>query len=425
MNSSRLAILFLLLLTVGCAGLSSPGGTPPPEVYVTPSPATPAAEAATATPSGPISLRIWLPPEFDPSAGTTAGEILQRRLDEFASRRPGTHIEVRIKEPDGPGGLLDSLTTANAAAPLALPDLVALPRSALETAALKGLVHPFTGLSDQIDTPEWFEYAQQLARLQNSTFGIPFAGDAMILVYRPSVLSLLPEDLTSALRLEGPLAFPAADPQALFTLALYQAAGGGIRDEQGRPILQADILEQVLELYQDGSEAEYTPFWLTQLQTDEQAWGEFTEKNAPLVVTWISRYLSTDQADMAAAPLLTLAGNDFTISNGWVWALGSPDPERQELATELAEFLSEADFLSEWTSETGYLPPRASSLENWRDAGLQPLALRVAQSAQLMPAGDLLASLAPVLQGATIDVLKKQTDPQSAARNAADSLAVP
>jgi ABC-type glycerol-3-phosphate transport system substrate-binding protein len=332
---------------------------------------------------------------------------------------------VRIKEPDGPGGLLDSLTTANAAAPLALPDLVALPRPALETAALKGLVHPFSGLSEPIDAPDLFEYAQQLARLQDSTFGIPFAGDALILVYRPSVLGQPPEDLTSALSSSGPLAFPAADPQALFTLALYQAAGGDIRDEQGRPILQADILEEVLKFYQDGSEAEFTPFWLTQLQTDEQAWGEFTEQNAPQVITWLSRYLNSDQADLAAAPLPTLEGNDYTLSNGWVWALGSADPERQRLAAELAEFLSEADFLARWDAATGYLPPRASGLENWRDAALQPLALSIAQSARLNPAGDLLASLAPVLQQATIEVLKKQTDPQAAAQRAADSLALP
>ena len=425
MKLTRLIILLLLLLTAGCAGFSSSGGTPTPELHLTPSPSTFVAEAATPTPAGPISLRIWLPPDFDPTAGTSAGEILQARLDEFTSRRPGTHIEVRIKEPDGPGGLLDSLTTANAAAPLALPDLVALPRPALETAALKGLVHPFSGLSDPIDTPDWFTYAQQLARVQDSTFGIPFAGDVMLLVYRPSVLSQPPEDLTSALRSSGPLAFPAADPQALFTLALYQAAGGNIRDEQGRPILQADILEKVLQFYQDGSEAEYTPFWLTQLQTDDQAWGEFTKQNAPLVVTWISRYLSADQADMAVAPLPTLEGNDFTLANGWVWALASPDPERQKLATELAEFLSEADFLARWTAASGYLPPRASGLENWKDAALQPLALRVAQSAQLNPAGDLLASLAPVLQQAAIEVLKKQNDPQTAAQNAADSLTVP
>jgi len=425
MNIHRLSILFLLLLTAGCAGFSNTGVTPTPGAPITPFPATPILEAATATPSGPLSLRIWLPPDFDPNTETPAGKILQARLDEFASRRPGTHIEVRVKETDGPGGLLDSLTTANAAAPLALPDLVALPRPALETAALKGLVHPYIDLADSVDAPGWFEYAQQLARLQDSTFGIRFAGDDLILMYRPSVFTQPPQDLSSSLSSSGPLAFPAADPQALFTLALYLAAGGNIRDEQGRPLLQADILEEVLNLYRDGSEAEFTPFWLTQLQTDDQAWQEFNEQRAPLVVTWMSRYLRSDQADMAAAPLPTLGGNDFTLANGWVWALASPDVERQRLATELAEFLSEADFLAEWTAATGYLPPRASGLENWRDAALQSLARQVAQSAQLYPAGDLLASLAPVLEQAAIEVLKKQTDPQTAAQNATDSLAVP
>jgi hypothetical protein len=36
-----------------------------------------------------------------------------------------------------------------------------------------------------------------------------------------------------------------------------------------------------------------------------------------------------------------------------------------------------------------------------------------------------MASLAPALQQATIEVLKKQTDPQTAAQNAANSLAIP
>ena len=81
---------------------------------------------------------------------------------------------MRIKAPDGPGGLLDSLTTASAAAPLALPDLVALPRPIMETAALKGLVHPYQNLTSPIDEPDWYPYARQLARLQDSIFGIAF-----------------------------------------------------------------------------------------------------------------------------------------------------------------------------------------------------------------------------------------------------------
>jgi hypothetical protein len=82
---------------------------------------------------------------------------------------------VRIKALDGPGGLLDALSAANAAAPLALPDLILLPRPQLETAALKGLLTPFDGLSASLNNGDWYDYARDLAQLQDSTFGLPLA----------------------------------------------------------------------------------------------------------------------------------------------------------------------------------------------------------------------------------------------------------
>jgi ABC-type glycerol-3-phosphate transport system substrate-binding protein len=102
---------------------------------------------------------IWLPPQFATTSDSAAGEILQSRLDEFSAEQSGIRIQVRVKPVDGPGGLLDTLTTASAAAPLALPDLIALPRPMLETAALKGLLHPY---NDLIPEPDWFEYAGSL-----------------------------------------------------------------------------------------------------------------------------------------------------------------------------------------------------------------------------------------------------------------------
>jgi ABC-type glycerol-3-phosphate transport system substrate-binding protein len=366
-----------------------------------------------------------LPPELDPNSGSPAGEVLKDRLEEFTSRRPEAQIEVRIKAPDGPGGLLDSLTTANAAAPLALPDLVALPRPTMETAALKGLIHPFQNLSTPIEEPDWVPYARQLARLQDSIFGIPFAGDAMNLVYRPSVVNTPPDALSSIIQSPEILAFPAADPQALYTLALYQAAGGAVRDEQGRPILDADILAEVLSFFHAGSQAQVTPFWLTQFQNDIESWQAYQEGRAPMVVTWMSRYLKELEADMAAAPLPTLSGDDFTLASGWVWSLASPNPERQWLSTELAEFLSDSDFMARWTAAAGYLPTRASALASWNDTGIQPLASQVLLSAQLYPPEDLLTSIAPALERATIEVLKQESDPQQAAEEATESLTIP
>jgi multiple sugar transport system substrate-binding protein len=421
----KLLLLVVLLFAAGCTAIPQAGPTNIPPTLPAPTLTPPPTSAVTTTPAGPVTLRIWLPPELDPDSGSPAGNIMKARLEEFSSRRPGVHIEVRIKAPDGPGGLLDSLTTASAAAPLALPDLVALPRPTMETAALKGLVHPFQNLTDPIEEPDWFPYARQLARLQDSIFGIPFAGDAMTLVYRPSVVSTPPDALSSALESPDILAFPAADPQALYTLALYQAAGGSVRDEQGRPILDANVLEQVLSFYEAGSQAQLTPFWLTQFQNDAESWQVYKEGRVPMVVTWMSRYLQELQPDMAAAPLPTLSGDDFTLASGWVWSLASPDPEQQELSTELAEFLSDSEFMARWTAAAGYLPTRASALTSWRDEATQTLASQILLSAQLYPPEDLLTSLAPALERATVEVLKQESDPQKAAQEAAESLTIP
>ena len=113
-----------------CSPLAKPRrwmGTPAtavPTLATTPVPAT----EPVYTPSGPVILRIWLPPQFDPASGTPAGVLLQSRLDQFTAAHPEVKIEVRLKAEEGPGGLLEALSTAGAAAPLVLPDVVALPR---------------------------------------------------------------------------------------------------------------------------------------------------------------------------------------------------------------------------------------------------------------------------------------------------------
>lgn len=422
------AALLPALLLAGCAELFPPGAaiTPAPTSPPTPTPTRPLSPApeATATP-GPATLRLWLPPQFMPGGETPAGSLLEARLKEFTARRSEVRLEVRAKAAEGPGGLLDSLTAANAAAPLALPDLILLPRAELETAALKGLLYPLDDLTDALDDEDWFPYAQQLARLQNTAYGLPFAGDGLVLLYRPAAVAAPPGDWQTALAVGGPLIFPAADPQALHTLAQYLATGAPIQDGEGRPTLEAGALTQVLAFYQAAGAAGVMPFWITQFTTDEQAWQAYLQNQGNLLVTWTSRYLGNLPGDTAAAPLFTPGGEPFTLANGWVWAISSPQIERHALSAELAEFLTSGDFLARWSAAAGYLPPRNSALAGWNDAALQGLAERVARSAQIVPPADVLAVLSPALQQTTIGVLKDQIDPETAARQALEQLPGP
>jgi len=460
-----LTFLILLLLTA-CSNFSFPGG---PTAQPTGAPATEPVRpspgpTSTSTPTaGPPVLQIWLPPEFDPALDTPASSLLAARLDEYLERRPGVQLQVRVKAVEGPGGLLDALTTASAAAPLALPDLVALPRSELEVAALKGLLHPFDNLSQAIDSPDWYEYARQLARLQNSTFGLPFAGDALLLAYRPEQILTVPASLNDLHDLQSPLAFPAAGQEALFTLTQYLSAGGSVLDEQGRPNLDQEPLERVLAHYGQGATEQVFPAWLAQLAADGQAWDAFLEGRSHMVVTWTSRFLQSQPEDAQAARLPTLSGEAFTLADGWVWAMAGANAEHQSLAVELAEFLTDSRFLAQWTAAAGYLPPRPSALEPSPDAApaetptprpsptvgatptpgegegaaegelaeqppapdLPTILDSIALSARLVPSSDVLISLGPPLQEAVLGVLRQEISPAAAAQSAVNRLGSP
>jgi ABC-type glycerol-3-phosphate transport system substrate-binding protein len=437
-NYFRIFSIILLITLVGCTGLPinlksgispTPAGTyfptdgPTFEAQPTASQVNIIGTAQPTEPTGGSVLRIWVPPEFDPLDGTPASNLLNSRLEQFMAVNKDIKLEVRVKDLEGEGGMLESLVAASAAAPLALPDLVLMPRSLLESATLKGLLFPYDGLTNIMDDKNWYEYARQIAHVQSGTYGIPFAGDAMALVYHPSLLETPPTDLLTALSFGEPMLFPATDPQALFTLNTYLADGGAIQDSQGRPVLDQATLANVLEFDQNASQSGLMPYWLTQYSTDNQVWEAFLGNPYPMAVTWASSYLSpqlSGTADLALAPVPTLNGQSYALASGWSWALAGRDPERRASAVKLAEFLVDKDFLAQWSSVAGYLPPRVDALQGWQDAKQRQVLHPISSSAQLMPSTDLVSSIGPVLEQAVVSVIKDQNDPQAAATNAAN-----
>lgn len=414
--------LILVLVLSGCAQPTSPVATetvePAPTLTLT-SPAT--EEPIPDTPSPPTYLRLWVPAEFDPENGTRAGRLLQARLDEFSERR-GVDIEVRVKDLNGSGGMVDSLSAANAAAPLALPDLILLPHDLMEEAALKGLLTPMDGMIEPLEESDWYEYARQLATVQNSTFGLPFAGDALLLLYRPAAVDEPPRDWGSALEITTPLIFPAADEQASFTLAQYLINGGNLQDDEGRPMLETETLTQVLTFFQEANATGLMPSWLTELATDDQALTAYDENNGDMVISWASRYLNELPVDTAAESLPTPTGSLDTLAHGWVWALSNPQVQRHSLSVELAEFITTSEFLTRWSPAAGLLPPRSSALPGWFDTTTRNIIGRTVLSANIVSPADVLTAISPALKQATIDVLNTTVDPQTAAQTAVNQV---
>ena len=364
----------------------------------------------------PRQLILWLPPQFDPENGTEAGDLLSQRLDEFVSRRPQTELQVRIKSLSGDFGLLESLQLTGTTAPLLMPDLVAMPRSLLADAFSYELVMPLDEYLEGFAEEDWYSYALDLARVGDQTAGIPFAGDLMVLAYKENGDSP-PSDWTSLLSLQRALSFPASDPKGLVTLAWYQSLGGELGTADGEPHLNAELMLEVLDFYEQAQDVNLMPYWLTQFETAEQAWSSYQERQSTLSITWTSYLLGSESPNTILTAMPTKDARAFSYADGWVWIIVPSDSETQEFALELANFLTESDYLSSWSYAGGYLPVRKASLANWADTPYHSTLEKLLPAAVLVPDGDLGPGLGLGVRDAVVEVLKSQVEPEEALQN--------
>ena len=191
----RITTCILLLLLVGCAPLAPLLSTPTP-VPVSEATSTPQPDPTLTPPAQntPQILRIWLPPQFDPNAGTPSADLLKQRLNDFEANHPGLQIEVRIKAGGGDVDIIDFLSAADNVAPTAMPDLIALSYDQMKTAVSAGFLHPLDGLTNILQDPDWYVFARELGSVKNAGYGIPFAADVVMTVYRPAVFETPPSD---------------------------------------------------------------------------------------------------------------------------------------------------------------------------------------------------------------------------------------
>ena len=414
----RLVVSLGFLFSAGCASLE-----PLLASLTPPSPVPTRTAVATSTPpllptgTAPVEprtsgLRVWLPAQFNLSTENPAAELLAERLAEFESQHSDLPIEVRVKQAEAEGDMLNALSVTSAAAPGALPDLVLLSRSDLELAALLGLLHPIDGLSTALDDPNWYSYAQQLAHIQNTGYGLPFLGDTLVLIYYPELGQLATwEDLLAT---EGDLTFQAGNPQALVGLSLYASAGGEVLDAEGLPMLDQEVLTRVLTFVQEGISQEIFPASLANITNDAQTLQIYRTGSANKAIVWYLNYRPSE--DGTVIPLPGLEEMSFSYATGWVWALAGANPENQQLAVELAEFLVAEEFLADWTRATGYLPTRPSIVEDG-----DRMMTAILESAHPIPWNDVLAVLGPLMQEALTRVLNGE-QPEDVAASVVEKL---
>src|SRR5688572_26758101 len=104
-------------------------------------------------------------------------------------------------------------------------------------------------------------------------------------------------------------------------------------------MLDQEILARVLTLVEDGLSKEIFPPSLANVTNEAQTLQIYRGGSANKGIVWYLSYRPLE--DGAVTPLPGLGDLPFAYATGWVWALAGSDPEKQQLAVELAEFLVE------------------------------------------------------------------------------------
>ena len=361
-------------------------------------------------------LNIWLPQQFDIAGETEAAVLLRNRFQEFSENNPKINLNVRTKPATGPGSIIETLTAASAVAPDAVPSLILISRSDLVQAASKNLLVPIAGLSDFLNEKDWFDVARELGIYEGTLYCVPFAANALGLVYKQSGFNNDQPNWTDVIRQSDKLLFSSGDPEALTTIALYLSAGGILAGKSGNPDLDSNALITVLSAYAVAAKNDRISGSVLDYQTDDQVWEAFLSSDRSSVLTWTNHALEEPET-YKLAMLPSLGNEPFTLAGGWLWCMTEPN-ERDRIQTlALAEYLSAPDFLALWAPLSGYLPVRPSTISDFEGTTLQNTILKILVSAQVRPDKPQISEIGAEIKRAISEVLLQQNSPEESAQN--------
>ncbi len=432
--------MLTLLLLAGCSLLEQINGA---DTAVSPTP-TPTAQPTTVAPAGatpnaesnPITisnttttLTVWIAPEiFNASEAGTA--VLESQLQAFQNTHPDTLFIYQSKSVSGQGSILNYLRTGKNVAPNILPDLVAIPADQLSIGYNEGLFYPLNGFIAPTDLEDLYSAGLEIALQDEQIIGYPF-----ILTNLPQ-LAYNSEIITSSTTsswsqfIQTPdarFAFPANGPAgATLLLELYFDAGGTLLNEAGQQELQLDPLVTALTQLEQGRQNEFIVAQSSNINTIEDSWRLLENGTVTFAQTSAEQYLSShnDDSPISYQPIPGINDELIPLVNGWVWALSSADPAKQELATDLIKLLTQADNLGEWALASNHLPSRRSAVASWPselEGDYVPFVQQQLLQAELHPLseGDKIMT---ALGNAVFDVVSLSKTPQAAAEAALLSL---
>jgi ABC-type glycerol-3-phosphate transport system substrate-binding protein len=372
-------------------------------------------------------LELWLPEELDPYGEQNGSQVLRSQLAEFSDAYPNLQVEVVVKKAQGRGGLVDFMRTARDAVPSVLPDLVVLDASDLGTVTGSELVQPLDDFLASSAGDDRFPIASAMGNVNGQTAGAALGVDLQHLAYRPTSFESPPVTWTEVISAPAPFLFPAGGIDGRVndaTLIQYLGAGGRLTDAEGNPSLDEDTMIDVFGFYSRCiTNTVIAPTQVLTATHVDQVWERFREGEGGMTTARASRYWVEADDTMAPAPIPTEDGQTISIGRGWVLAMVTDAPARQEPAMLLIDWLTTANRNARWTQATGYLPPTRSALRLWDVSEEERTVLLGLLEAAVPPPRPLvMEAIGPPMQQALESLLGGRSTPEEAAASAIERL---
>ncbi len=370
------------------------------------------------------TLRVWWPDSLEPAGNQTAALTLAEYMETFRSTVPDLSVEIRLKKAQDIGGIIQTLRTASAVAPEALPDITLLRRSDFLAAVDAGYIRPIQGLVTSAILGDLYPAALDLGRVNGMLYGLSYALDVEHIAYRPLALDGDFATFNAVLEKEQKFVFPAGVTQGLSDVLLlqYLSAGGTMTElVQGRP--NADALETVLEFYQAAVQTGVIDRSVLDYARSDDYLFQLAQGKFDAGVITSTQYLSllTNGQTLEAAPIPLATGQPSTVVNGWMWVVITRDRDQQLLALRFAEWMMDIERLAAYTRMVNMLPARRAAMRTWDGGDFTDLANSLLLNAHL-PIAEGDSGTLRAMENALAAVISGQRTPSDAVQDVLEQL---
>lgn len=409
------------VLGAGCSPNTAQPGAATTEATIamtnTPPPTLAMAEAtAEVTSSIPPILHIWWPDALSPASNQKASLMLTDYVDTFRATVPELSIDMRLKKAQDSGGIIETLKSASAVAPVALPDITLLRRSDLTTAVDSGFIQPLQGRVTSAILGDLYPTALDLGRVDGTLYGLAYTLDVEQIAYRPVILNGSFAHFSDVLKDKQKFVFPAGVTEGLSDVLLLQyiSAGGTLNELiQGNP--DANALLTVLTFYKQAVEAGIIDRSVLDYARPDDYLFQLGQGKFDAGVVTSTQYLNmlSNGQSLESAPIPLADGEPSTVLNGWMWVVVTKDKDRQALALRFIEWMLEANRLTAYSRQINMLPSRRAAMRLWNAGTFTDLANRLLANARL-PLVDGNATTLRAMENALAAVIAGQRTPEEA-----------